>query len=198
VVVGDVEGVGVGIGDGGTVEIPLTDTAGLTTADPLVLAVELVDDADTVETPLTDTAGVALPETLVLDTELVDDVEALVSNPVGVTLDDTLELAAGLVADGVLLVCWELVDDDVSDGDAENVAVEDTESVVDAPVACDAPGNPDPPSGSPVPCDTVHCLTSCTCDCPLTVIGVRVITQVSFTTPEGVFFSDTVVNVTGC
>lgn len=207
-VVVDAELAGVGIGDGGTVEAPLTDTAGLTLADTVVLVVELVDDAGTVDTPLTDTAGVALPDALVLDAELVDaelveDVEALLADLVGLTLGDPLVLAVELVADGVLLVrdvFWELLGDGVDDEAVvdEVAAVEGTKSVDDALVVCDPLDDPDTLPESPPSSDNVHCLTSCTADCPLTVMGVRVMTQVSFTTPEEVFFSDTVVNVTGC
>jgi len=159
----EVVAVGVGTGDGRTVEAPLTDTAPFTLAVELAVELvevtELVDDAGTVEAPLTDTAGVALKDPLVLDAELDE-----------VLLDDVVE---------------EVV-----------VVVETVDNVL---VICDAPDDPfDDPAPPPLPSDNVHCFTSRTSGCPLTVIGVRVITQVSVTTPDVVFCSDTVVNVTGC
>jgi len=119
-----------------------------------------VDDADIVEATLTDTAGVTLGDPLVLDAELVEDV----------------------------VLVWESVEEIV-------VVDDDVDTVDDELVVSDPPFDPSPEA--PLSSDNEHCFTSCTSGCPLTVTGVRVITQVSITTPEAVFCLDTVVNVTG-
>jgi hypothetical protein len=194
------EDVEVGVGDGvaaGTVDTPLTITAGVILADPLAVAAEMVADVLLLSVLLTEEVVWDPAELVDVEVEGDEDVEGvdeevivLVDPPEPPPLPPELPLSVLLTEE----VVWdpdELVDVEVeADEDVEVV-----DEVVIVPV--DPPEPPPLPPELPLSNVNKHCFTSCTSSCPSGVMGVKVIVQVSVAGPIGVFKCVTIITVVG-